>query len=976
MITEAVASLQAHLWMVTEQHTALEHDSMVTENAELSERRAVSDDLVPRGTAIGRYIVVGVAGHGGMGVVYRGYDPELQREIALKLLRGPSRRHGAAEARLRREAQAMARISHPNVLPVYDVGTYDGHVWIAMEFLAADTLGDWLEAQRRTPAEIVAMFVQAGRGLAAAHAVGLIHRDFKPQNVLVGADGRPRVMDFGLARVDAADTDGGIDEPTPGFVGEHATQLTAAGSVVGTPRYMAPEQHYAKPMDARADQFSFCVALYEALYRVRAFGGDNLPDLALRKHTGEIEIGTDDGDVPAAVGKLLRRGMAGDPDDRFPSMDALLEALAPTIHGGGRRRPWLLLAVGGAAVVGTTGVALMLARERPCQDAQRKLAGVWDAARREEIRGAFEGTGVSYATDTVDRVEQQLDRYGHAWVEAHDAACAATKIHGEQSAALLDLRVACYDRLRGDLQALVDVFAQADPATVEKAVRAAHGLREIDECNASAELLSLAPAPSDEASRAEIAEIEAGIARARALGAAGKAHAAVEVLEPLVPRARALAHRPLEARTLEAWSDALGDDGQLERGREEAIAALAAALAGHATRTAAEVVLSLQFIEGYDLQHTAPSREWYRLGQSLVEALGGDERMSIALDNAEAIVCAIDGDFERSQRLFDDILGRLRAGAPDDPKLAVLVGNAGALMATRGQYPAARRYLDEALGLYRDRFGSDHPDLLRIEANLGAVDLFEGHVPESLARLQDVADRQERILGPEHPEFANTLNNLANALRQAGRPDEAIALHRRVLAIREHVQGSRSAAVAQTLDNLSIALRRKGELAESRSTHERAKAIREEVLPPDHPDRAASALSEAELCAAERNWVCAMPAFERALTLRRKILGPNHVMVVSTLSARADARIEQGDTKGAIDDLEQAVASGVAGGVSPRVVGLVRFQLAKLVGDPARARQLAEQAREAYAALEVHDRVAEIDAWLSAHASAAPRRSH
>ncbi|MBL8945497.1 MAG: serine/threonine protein kinase, partial [Myxococcales bacterium] len=217
-----------------------------TDTMDAGVRPTPSDRAEPiaRGTSLGRYVVIGIAGSGAMGVVYRGYDPELQREVALKLLRPSGSSHPErAGARLRREAQAMARVSHPNVLPVYDAGTFRGQVWIAMEFLATEVLAQWLATTPRHWREIVAMFSQAGRGLAAAHAVGLVHRDFKPHNVLVGRDGRARVMDFGLARAAGGDADSSRSSE-PEDDAPAASELTVAGTAVGTPRYMAPEQHH------------------------------------------------------------------------------------------------------------------------------------------------------------------------------------------------------------------------------------------------------------------------------------------------------------------------------------------------------------------------------------------------------------------------------------------------------------------------------------------------------------------------------------------------------------------------------------------------------------------------------------------------------------------------------------------------------------------------------------------------------------
>ncbi|MBA2542205.1 MAG: serine/threonine protein kinase, partial [Deltaproteobacteria bacterium] len=240
--------------------------------------KPVFDSELRRGATVGRFLVLGRLGAGGMGVVYAAYDPELDRRVALKLLRGSSREDDV-RARLLREAQAAARLSHPNVVSVFDIGVFEGRVYFAMEYVEGVTLAEWLRGDRAWP-DIVEMFVQAGRGIAAAHEAGVIHRDFKPENVLVGRDGRARVVDFGLARaadgeptpVPALASSADPDETQPAMRGI-SDRLTRTGTLLGTPRFMAPEQFAGGEITPSTDQFGFCVALYSALYRTLPFRG-------------------------------------------------------------------------------------------------------------------------------------------------------------------------------------------------------------------------------------------------------------------------------------------------------------------------------------------------------------------------------------------------------------------------------------------------------------------------------------------------------------------------------------------------------------------------------------------------------------------------------------------------------------------------------------------------------------------------------
>jgi serine/threonine protein kinase len=388
------------------------------------------DGSLARGTTVDRFIVLGIVGRGAMGEVYAAHDPELDRKVAIKLLRGRGGAESADEgrARLMREAQAIAKVSHPNVVVVYDVGTFDGRVFIAMEFIAGHTLGYWLQAQPRSVAEILEVFAGAGRGLAAAHEKELIHRDFKPENVMVGADGQARVMDFGLVRLSIDRDKSEIEKKQPSGVAAPAMiadadpmatfviegpveiamaaglspdslawNLTQAGAVMGTPAYMSPEQFRGDFTDARTDQFSFCVALYEALYGERPFPGGNIIELTANVVAGRVKVEPEGTRVPRRIRHALLRGMSADPEARFPSITALLGELRSEAALAGMRR----FAEGAAA----------------------KLMGIWEAPEVErsaeseakiQIQRAFLATGKPYAGTAFEAdprpVRAALDR--------------------------------------------------------------------------------------------------------------------------------------------------------------------------------------------------------------------------------------------------------------------------------------------------------------------------------------------------------------------------------------------------------------------------------------------------------------------------------------------------------------------------------------------------------------------------------------
>jgi serine/threonine protein kinase len=324
---DALATMEEHLSdcgacrSAVRTMVSLENDPVVLAATRPSEETK-EEDLRPL-ARVGRYVVLEKIGGGAMGVVYAAQDPQLDRKVALKLLRpglGRGESGDAVRARVAREAKAMARLSHPNVVTIFDVGTFLAQPFIAMEFIDGTTLRERMTLSRPAWQEALRLYLLAGAGLAAAHGAGLVHRDFKPDNVLVGDDGRVLVTDFGLARPSGAD---GVEAPA--VIGE--PNLTRAGAIVGTLAYMAPEQLRAEPVDHRADLFSFCVALYEGLHGKRPFAGKTPQEQYAAIARGAPAA---DGRVPAAVRDVVLVGLRLRPEDRFPSMQALLDALVAT----------------------------------------------------------------------------------------------------------------------------------------------------------------------------------------------------------------------------------------------------------------------------------------------------------------------------------------------------------------------------------------------------------------------------------------------------------------------------------------------------------------------------------------------------------------------------------------------------------------------------------------------------------------------
>jgi tRNA A-37 threonylcarbamoyl transferase component Bud32 len=489
------------------------------------------------GDRIGRYEIEAELGAGGMGIVYAAIDTVLGRRVALKLVR-PGSGGAVAGARLLREAQSLARLSHPNVVSVFDVGTAGDEVYIAIELVDGVSLGAWAAAAPRTPAQILDAMRAAGRGLAAAHAADVVHRDFKPDNVLVGKDGVVRVSDFGLAR---AVDDGDDDAPVPAQV--LTTALTRTGAVIGTPAYMAPEQIDGAAVSAAADQFSYCVALFELLFGARPFAGDSVG--ALRAVIAAQAIAVHPPvRLPARVLAAIRRGLREDPAARHPSMQALLDELRPP---GSRR--WVVAAVVAGVVVGGGAMAWSASRQAddPCRTGDAELAAAWIPAARAAAVARVAGLG-AYGQTLAPRIDEQLRDHAARWTAGHRDACLASH-RGTQTGALVDLRMACLARGRAALTEVARIVETADAKALPEVALAVRALTDPGAC-ADLDALVTGVAPPPPPLAAPVATLGDRLERVNVQLAAGRFAGARTEARAIAAEARPLGYRPLLAEAL------------------------------------------------------------------------------------------------------------------------------------------------------------------------------------------------------------------------------------------------------------------------------------------------------------------------------------------------------------------------------------------------------------------------------------------
>ncbi len=850
----------------------------------------------PGNTLVGRYTVLNPLGRGGMGEVVAAYDSRLDRRVALKLLRrelDSSQSQRDLETRMLREAQAMARLSHPNVVAIYDVGMLeDGAIFIAMEMVEGQTLRHWCEQAPRSWREILSAYQDAARGLAAAHEAGLVHRDFKPENVLVGKDGRVRVTDFGLARAESSQvpTDAAPADPSSAVAlppGALDSPLTLQGTLLGTPRYMAPELLRAGPADARSDLFAFCVALYEALYRKHPFTGATQAESTRAQLEGRAHPPPPGSDVPAWVARTLLQGLRAEPSQRPASMLELVSALEEDLEARRRARKHrvgLVALVAGLAALALWGQVLHQEGEPGCAHLERRLAGTWDEAVKAQVRKAFLDTRLPYAQDTFMRMSALLDGYAGTWVKMRTEACEATlnQEPSHRDPAVLELH--CLERRRVQLRALTELFSRGpDRDTVSRAVQSAQSLPPLDACADLEALTATVPPPEDPAVRARAEALQVRVDRLETLRMAGKFREGLSLGEELLPEVEQVDYAPLRAQAryqVAALQEATGEYVNAEALARKAIPE--AARSKDLVLVARSWSLLLRLVGWRQARHLEATGLALAV-ESAVECADDDRARSDALNDL-AIVFQEMGRYEEAQARHALALElRQKALGPEHPLVAVSLNNLGTVLAALGKYEEARASYERSLNLRQKILGPEHPLIALSYSNLGTAFGAMGKHEEARVLYERALALREKALGPDHPDVASSLNNLGTALDETGRYDEARALHERALALREKALGTDHPDVANSLNSLGGALRSLGRYDEAWVRLEQSLAVREKVLGSDHPDVASSLVDLGAVLRAQGRHEEARTRLERALSIQEKALGAEHPDLALTL---------------------------------------------------------------------------------------------
>ncbi len=796
---------------------------------------------------LGRYVIIERIGAGMMGVVYAAYDPTLDRKVAVKVLHGSKTGGAAAEARRRlvREARSMARLSDPHVVPIYDAGIVEGpkgsEVFLAMEFVDGMDLEAWLEdLAERTPAsqlrsqKVMQAFLQAGRGLAAAHDAHLVHRDFKPSNVLVTQGGRVKVTDFGLAR---APSD---SEPAPRSRASSRPAiepaLTATGDMLGTPAYMAPEQHQGESVGAASDQFAFCVALYEALYGKPPFAGHTYAQRAVSVVEGHYVEPPSEARVPAAVATALRRGLRRDPTQRHESMHELVQALEAAVHVKSTRSNFAVAAVLVLLLVAVAAFATM--RDGPCAQAGRDLDAVWNDTLRAQISKAWSGTGLAYAPAVQQQLLMKLDDYAARWQQATVRACEATKVERVQSRELLDRRTTCLDTRRLEFAAFVLELTEPDAALVQGALAASEGLPDLQDCANLSRLSALQVAASSKQTPA-IQALRSALAKARGQARAGRYALSLNTVKTASAAWGRRRFAPVESELLlaqgtvmAALAQPLAAESALSRAFMLAQRARHQPVAAHASAALVPVV-------GVHLARHKEGLLWAQIAQATLQQYGPQPEARAGIEGLRARVLSAQGERKAAMRSARRALQQLRSSPEATPyELARAQLQLGQTLVDIRDYRAALPVLQDAVRGLQSALGPEHPELIAPLTWLGRAQQGEVQMEQAQASLRRAISLAAAHLGVDHALRGEALMRRGTMHTRLNEHALAIPDYREALRILSAAYGAEHTLVARAWLNLGVTYHRMGDLKQARLHYDRALALREARLGREHPDLA------------------------------------------------------------------------------------------------------------------------------------------
>jgi len=746
------------------------------------------------GDTVNGFLIEGRLGSGAMGIVYRARDLQLDRPVALKLLSGaPDER---TVERLRREAETMAQLSHANIVTIFDVGTHDGALFIVMELIDGGALTAWLADAPRPWVDVLDKFIPAGRGLAAAHALGIVHRDFKPDNVLVCRDGRTAVADFGVATpavhrsVSQSDARADEADAPSGSVSNPAGRLTRDGEIIGTPAYMAPEQFDGLEVTASADQFAFCVSLYEALYGQLPFPTDSVSALRTAAASGQIQT-PDTATVPRWLRRVVLRGLNAAPAKRWPSMAELVAAL----DRGARRSPGRRIAAWSAATAAIAAGAWAVTRDPGpnCESGPSQLATVYGPEHRAAIAATFGDSTLPHASTALETTLGALDDYAEAWALSYRGACEAGARASTPSSEVLDLQMRCLAERFDALDNVSGLLATADDEVINNADTLARSLPSVEVCDDGVALQQQIPPPADEATAKSVVLARRELTRLTALTDAGRHIAATTATDDLVARANTIAYAPLQVDVDRLRARLF----KLAAQQQEAAALYEVALwraveIGYRSRIPE---LALQSAFAIVKAHGDPDKADQMLG------LAKSHRAEARTPGFDAKLAWFDGmvahaarDYVAASQHYARQLKLAAEALPEDDSVVLDAhSNLGSMQDALGHYDQARPHHETALSAGIARWGATHPTLASYERNLAIHYARQEDITHALPHFEQAVVILE-LSGLGTKALSQAQQNLAQAYAQAGRSTDAAA------AVERGLRQMRAADMVDTVD--------------------------------------------------------------------------------------------------------------------------------------------------------------------------------
>ena len=941
---------------IEDQLRRLLHAPSVDPKAFLRSTRATR--LEPGTVIDGTFEIRERLGQGGMGVVYRAHHEALDRDVAIKLCRRQISERDTE--RLLREAQATAALAHPNIVVVHHVGTMEDQVYLVMEYVGGGTLREWLDASSRSWQRIVAKLVEAGRGLAAAHERGLVHRDFKPDNVLIGEDERARVSDFGLALALPGTAVGpGDSEATT-----HATLGSTSGSSTmhraGTPRYMAPEQHAGEPVSPAADQFALCVALYEALAGEHPFEADLARPSARRRRNGIPRR------VPARIRNAIERGLALAPSDRHASMSDLIELLATERRWAPALAVLGVGTLGAAAVVSVTG-----APEDPCTTPLLE-APPWPDDARQRLRATFAASTLGAGETLADRVEADLDGYLGDWRRAEVEIC-RDRIDDAET---LRARLACLSLRAVELESLLDLLETGEPEVLARSLAAVDRLTPPSHC-AREELSRLARETA-----ADDTALNEHLARAGTALSAGQVDLATEHVGAALASARDDYGRAratmMRYRVLDERKDHAAAAAEGERALQLAIRAGADEVAAEAAR-----LLVYTAVAGLGQPETA--KRWVERADAWLVRLGDPAEGRVSLDTYRALVLRDLRKHGEAEELLRDALDRARLLDPPRPKTIVSIQvDLASTLQRAGRYDEAEAQLHEALEVIETELGPDHPTRFGALQMLSATLWRAGRVEEGIERSLEVLAGYEAVYGPESSRVGAAHINLGTNLLTRGDLDGArkhtqaalgiFEAHHDLnaqdmavrnlsqIAIAAHdldealVQARRDVELSKQLDdkpnvvvalvNLASIQNHREEMEAAYDTARRISELASETFDPTDPQRALAWLILGNTAKDTNRLDEARAAFETGIALLRATTGDKDPTWVFFLAGLADTHYNAGRYDDAVELLQDLDLTPMTRDEERLDATLLLAHAHLARGDRAAARKAADRARD------------------------------